>query len=196
MKRKSLLALPFVAMISCNIFAMEIHKGRLISHKESVPKDIKINFDSENSLDYFAASKHFIKLPDDDQRTVGVNVNARLSKTSTVTGVMSNIKGVHGAYIQNLSKENQVYIYMFDMCVMLDDKNLQCATSFDTFEIEPQGYVAFFKKPTLQMMFKNSGSYSTLLSSEVLKLTKDGDNDSINSNTEASSTVEVADSKL
>jgi hypothetical protein len=166
MKIKLLVSMAIAAAVGSNAFALEISKGKLISHKEwstggaiassqpgsktleSVMRRHKSMLKSENSVSYY-----FLE-----------------AETAPATGRVGEPVSVSNnafVYARNDTSETQTYNYNFSICTNKSDHIIECVYAGDVIELLPGGFFSNTAQPVLTVKFDKPGSYSTMADSIV-----------------------------
>lgn len=187
MKGRSILALTIAAMLSSSTFAMEIYKGRLISHKVTTPKNAKLIFNHNKTIPPLFAKNNL----DGDQEHVVAYLMAQMNPAEFKVDELSKITGAQWGSISNFTQAVQQYVYVYEICVQIDKNNMQCADVSDRFELEPRGYATMYDEPILQMTFKHPGTYKTQAYSTIFNIVNDHGGKYISTASEANSEITV-----
>jgi len=165
MKAKIVLGLAVGLLVSINASALEIYKGRLISHKESSTHNIK--FTIENSTKRFGFLNKMVNAKDDSSSTF-ISMGTFMPYTSGSVNSITTVSGALGTFIQNNTSATQTYYYMGQVCAMgSDGKSDQCATMEDQVQLDPSGYASYQDTLSTEMMFTAAGTTQTVASTSV-----------------------------
>lgn len=172
MKGKILLFTAAVtALVGANTFAAEIHKGKLLSHKEWSTGNLKFSFAKANSAD-LAKLVQSQKLAGKSGSYTMATLSFATAQSAAV-GEAVTLTGMNRAEFINATDSTQKYGYISGVCTDVSATESQCAYYYDQFELEPQGSYGTDAQPTLQYTYAQPGSYSKTIFSYVD--TEDGD---------------------
>ncbi len=149
MKRKFLLSLILTAAAT-NIFAMEIHGGKLLSHKEFIPTNMKIEYKKTTfNPTLLAKLKSQADLPNMNQY---VNIYARITSLS---GNLDDAEPIVSAntdnkvFIHNGTSSSQIYNIENTTCILYIDSG-SCSRSVDEILLDPyDGYYNDSMNPSI-----------------------------------------------
>src|SRR4029078_9068343 len=117
MKRNILLlSLALAGAVSTNCFAYEIHKGKLLEHKEWTTGAAKGTFISTPSNKMKPASS----------ATGNFEIYSSASPAKSLSGSSAKILGDTSIYISNYTDHTQEYRYTISVCGMMADNLENC----------------------------------------------------------------------
>lgn len=177
MKNKLVILIAAIfSMASIHCFAVEIHKGKLISHKEWATGKAKGGFISKPD------AKKVIKMSNGRQDAF---IEAWPAKG--VAGSMTSVMGNHRFGVGNDSDETQTYWYYLSTCAMTSDHTGNCVHVFDSISLEPGGYFFYNAVGEVQIAFDKPGSYQTFSTAFIYP-----HNDDMTTKVTSSSTAEIS----
>ncbi|OGT44199.1 MAG: hypothetical protein A3F42_04150 [Gammaproteobacteria bacterium RIFCSPHIGHO2_12_FULL_37_34] len=181
MRKKIILGFA-IASMATSAFALEIYKGRLITHKE---------WTTGNAKGFFKASKMIPELKakglDAEHSYSYIYSYAASIKSSVNTPV--NVSGENYISLYNDTRTKELYHYTFSVCARNSDHTAQCAYYYDEIELEPGGYANSAEQPILQVTFAKPGNYNGWASTS---LSKDQESASVGSHSRSESTIEIS----
>jgi hypothetical protein len=163
MRKKSLIGLALISLVSFNTYALTITKGHLISHKEWSTGDIALNFKNLKP----SSLSHKLALPKTGPNT-SVTVVTWLPPISGAIGATIPISGLNELYVYNSSTSSQTYGYQFGICVNTTTHDSQCTYTDDQFSLDAGGYAKADDSPTISLSFDTPGTYQTSAVASVL----------------------------
>ena|SRR3990167_7322874 len=153
MKKMTLACIMLAAMISSPVFAYEIYKGKITSHKEWTTGSAKGKFKmsrANTSLNRF-----------DENSLSGIAQSFVKSKFATVNQTV-NVEGAQYVSIKNRTDSTQEYYYVYSLCSNYIGKFSECVHYQNNLTLEAGGY--FFDDNTvaeLEMNYPEAGRYAT-----------------------------------
>jgi hypothetical protein len=155
MKMKTLSCIIITSLVSAPLFALEITKGHLISHKEWSTNDAKGNFISSHEKPKDMISQlNATEGPSSDIAT-----SAQLYPIKGAVNKPFTTEGINYADITNNSDKTQRYQLSYETCVETTDKVVNCIFYDDVLELEAGGHLNDTHKPNLTATIKQPGSY-------------------------------------
>jgi hypothetical protein len=154
MKLKSLVILTAL-LLTANAYAMEIHNGHLVSHKEWTTGGAKMMVTAQKS-------QHKAAMLSSKKLTTGAlyaNVFNSLDIAKGTVGNPIDIKSIHGIYLSNQTEQTHQYFYIFGVCAQVEDHRELCGYYNDVVELQPGGYVGVDEQPYLQVAVNKPGEY-------------------------------------
>lgn len=180
MKNKiSLLAVVLAGVVTTNASALEIHKGKIIAHKEWTTGIAKGSF----------KSKALVKKNVEDMGNFYVYTNAQGGKAQA--GIVTTINGQTQVFIQNASNETKQYSYNMSVCSDTTEHTASCVLSFYTIEVEPNGDFSDSSTPELRLIYDKAGKYNTYVNTFV-STNLSSSQGYFQANSSSSSSVEVS----
>lgn len=161
MKGKLLLGLALTSMISASAFAMEIHNGKLLKHKEWTTGNLIGTSAKKFSKAEVLKFKENLKLNGvaiSDHMTMSYSM---ANATTGVAGERADVNGVQFAFLLNDSEGTQVYSVFNSICAATSDKTTECMFYQDEIMLDAQGYAFDLQQPSIQPIFNANGSYNT-----------------------------------
>lgn len=156
MKFTTLVGAVCAAVIFSQAYALQIHKGRLISHKE---------WSTGNAIPAFLpgtlhAKKSLMEAP--------IQVLAETGSESVRIG--DSVSVGNNALIQVLNNSNEIksYVASLEFCAFLQNHITDCMFSEDIVELEPYGDLDLAKKLLLTLKFTKAGVHEIRARSIVI----------------------------
>lgn len=159
MKIKLLISMAIAAAVGSNAFALEITKGKLISHKEWATAGAKAS--------YLPGTKTRQTVLDSKGMKLSGSSNAIFSDTESTTtqvGVPVTVGNDGYVWIYNSTETVQNYRFVVSMCADQNDEIIECVYSEDNVELQPHGYLSDSRKPSVTMKYDTAGSYNIFAS--------------------------------
>lgn len=152
MNIKLLIGLVCTAAIGTNAFALEIIKGKLISHKE---------WASDGAVaSYLPAPKARLSMKNAGLlNKTGLEVIAETKSAATTVGQPVTISNDGWIWVNNLSEEVKQYRYTFSVCANVAENTTECAYTEDVVELQPRGGIYSGSNPALQLTYDKPGVY-------------------------------------
>lgn len=164
MKRKLALGLSLIAMVvSSSGSAMEIYKGKLLSHKETATGKVKtlfkeMKFDLNKEVAKFKAKS--ISLLDGFDR---VYIKDHMYDATGTTGYEIELAGVSHVFVVNKTDQPQVYTIKTYICADKDN----CGYSTDQLSLDPEGFAMSVRKPSMMFTYGEAGQYYSAMATTV-----------------------------
>lgn len=157
MKKKVLFCSTLAVLFISNSFALDIHQGKVLSHKEWSTNNVKAIFKDVNSN---KTSTNFSN--ENPPITIISEITSKIEPTTATTSLPAIISSTQKLFVRNQTTSLQHYSYSFEMCTWTEHHDQsQCAYYDDEFELQPNGYAELNKKPELHIQFTKAGSYMT-----------------------------------
>lgn len=168
MERKIIVSIT-LATLSTSTFALDIHKGKLISHKEWTTDNTPAIYKSypAKAKEMFAHIKQK-NLTSNDKEDVIIYANTGTEALKTAVGSTIPVYANHYIYIRNNSNVKKSFSYMLETCASNSDKTQQCAYFSDVVELEADGYADGYLEPQLEMTFAQPGKFTVSALSMVM----------------------------
>src|ERR1700733_5870207 len=119
MKTKELLLLCSI-FITINCYALEIHNGHLINHKEWTTDGTKMLI--KNGKNQHMAMLNQKKMAN----SIYSNIFNSVDLSKGVVGIPIDVKSSHQVYILNETEQTQQYSYTFGVCAQVENHRVQC----------------------------------------------------------------------
>jgi len=187
MKGKIILCASLVALLSANSFALEIYKGRIVSHKEWTTGDAKVVYKPANKNTLIKFKQQRMQ----SQEGASGYVSTYIDQTQGATSTPIYINGSHYFYIINNTSSTQTYNYTLETCAFDSANTAKCAYYFDAVQLEPNGYLEEVNEPQLQVQFDKAGTYQTFASAYVQNY--DNSSTQINISSNSNSVAAISD---
>lgn len=155
MKIKLIISMAIAAAVGSNAFALEISKGKLISHKEWATAGAKAA--------YLPGTKTRQNIQDIKGMKLSESSNAVYSDTESTTAKVGEPVTVGNdgyVWIYNASEAVKNYRFEYSICADQTANIMECVYSEDVVELQPHGYVSDSRKPTVTMKYDTAGSYN------------------------------------
>lgn len=165
MKIKLLVSMAIAAAVGSNAFAVQITKGKLVSHKEwTTGGAVAAYLPGTKSLDSLLRDKSMMK----QTRIQPYHyVSADTAPVHGLVGEALSISNDAYVYAYNGSNEIQKYSYTFDICTNRSEHINECVYTFDEIELQPGGNFYNASQPVLKVKFDKPGTYQTIASSYI-----------------------------
>lgn len=167
MKGKLLLISAAIAtLVSVNTSAMEIYKGKLLSHKESSASHDKFSF-KQNLKSPLLAFQGFKQKNHSKQNSGTMIIYTVADGGAANIGETTPFSGTSNIMVENTTDSVQEYGYQQTVCVDISEHETHCADMMDRFELESGGYFQSSDLPTVEVTFAEGGNYNETLFAEV-----------------------------
>lgn len=154
MNIKLLVGLVCAAAIGSNAFALQITKGKLISHKEWATDGAVAS--------YLPATKTFEGVKKAGLLTkTALELTAETESVAVTVGAPVTISNDAWIWVMNTSDEVKQYRYTFYICAFVNANTSDCVYAEDLVELQPHGAIYTGAKPALQVAFDKTGVYDT-----------------------------------
>jgi hypothetical protein len=154
MNIKLIIGLICTAAIGTNAFALQITKGKLISHKEWATDGAVAS--------YLPATKTLASVQKAGQLTkTALELSAETESVATTVGAPVTIANDASIWVMNTSDEVKQYRYTFYICAFINANTSDCVYTEDLVELQPHGAIYTGAKPALQVAFDEAGVYDT-----------------------------------
>lgn len=177
MVRKLIASVVLLSLTGASAYAMEISKGKLLSHKEwTTGNVIKSSFLEVNKKQNTLLSSIWSK------NTLGSKVipmdidvlftGARIFAGQMLPGVVGEevtLFGFTRHAIDNRSASMQTYQLYSTLCAQTGMGTGTCATSEDDVSIEPGGYIAIERRPNMTVSYDEPGTYNVAVFSAIYR---------------------------
>lgn len=158
MKIKFLLACVVMATLSTNASALQIHKGKLLSHKEWSTGKAKL------SLAKAIIAKRSLK---DNTDGTWSSLTSEIHPATGLVNQMIAIKNEANIYLQNNSDHEQTYELRFSICAMPAKDSYDCVDTWDTIQLQPGGHFSDPDALVLNIAFDQPGEYTIFSDSSM-----------------------------
>lgn len=156
MKITHIICAAITAAVSANTFAIEIHKGKLISHKEWSTGGAMTAFVAGTKTKQTMMQAH--KQVSDGSSYAYLESEFR--PVSTLTGRVVELKNDAGVYIANNTDQTETYQYFVSICLERFTGMAECVHSRDFVELAPGGAFSLSNLPVLRAKFEQPGNYT------------------------------------
>jgi hypothetical protein len=170
MKGKLLLGFTLISIANSSGYAMEIVKGKLLSHKETttgeakfVVKDIKL--DMNKRLNKLKAKKLFVQ----DNKYDFISIINHAYPAFGVVGDGVIVSGNADIAIDNNTFTTHTYTASTILCSMVSAEMNICGFATDKFQLDPGGHAYSNRMPSLTMTYNTPDIYDTFVSSNVVR---------------------------
>lgn len=170
MKGKIILGLSVIALaVGSSGYAMEITKGKLLSHKEHSTGKIKatmkeMKFDVKKEIANFKAAGSLVQ--DNGDR---IYVKENMYDASGITGQDTDLSGSSHIYIVNNTDTNHTYTINTIICAEQD----ACNYITDVIDLDPAGVAVAVRAPTITFSYDTAGEYQIGLASMISREDED-----------------------
>lgn len=154
-----LFSVLFTSLFSLNCFALVVHHGKVLEHKEWVTGS--------------ATGKLLkpIKLLANQQGSGYIDMVGEILPAKGIAGRNSVIVGQSHVFFMNHGSSDKIYDYYTHLCASIDDHTDHCFYSYDKLSVGPKGVVEDDVSPQLQLVFAKPGNYKTNFAATI----SDGD---------------------
>lgn len=163
MKRKSLLALAVISVVSSNAFSFELTHGKLLEHKEWATKNVKF-FVTDNAIDKSKSSQLLQQAKNSQGGQILISANASVQPAYSMqykAGEVSSISGQTMLNILNLTSQTKVYEVTEELCTVAGSAGHVCVHSTNKLSLEPGGSLLLSQSPRVNYTFDKEGFYKT-----------------------------------
>lgn len=169
MKGKMLLGLAMMSMVTSSAFAMEIYKGKLLSHNETSMGKVKFSF-LEAKVDVkkeLAAMKAKRMLQQNNEGDFIAAKNEAIEAYGVV-GQDVSLSGMSEAHISNETSSSQTYTISTNICSIVGG-SFYCGMETDVVQLDPSGYAMAARMPTMNVNYDEPGNFTTLMLTTVTR---------------------------
>lgn len=149
MKTKFMLSLVAAAVVSSPVMALQVVKGKVISHKEWSTSGVSASY-----LPPIAAKQGL------SHGASYLSIGVRPQQVAV--GEKATVVNDSALYLTNSSGKTHSYYIVNSICVLLDLNNEECVYSKDIVELEAGGMLYSTKRPALTVALQNPGVYPTI----------------------------------
>lgn len=158
MKPKVIVGVIIAAALCSQVYALQITKGKLVSHREQITNGAKGLFAT--------GTKTLQSLkPQGDQAASDVfpaGLIADMTSLTTTIGVPVDVKNQAMIAVTNTTNVSRDYNYNVVTCAKSDiSDNTECVQYFNVITLEPNGSFWDAIAPTLTMTYQTAGVYNT-----------------------------------
>jgi hypothetical protein len=153
-KKLTLTLLLLLSLVSANCFAYEIHKGKLISHKEWTTGK------ATGSFVHVPMPNLLINRKAGDVFELKLN-NYEILPAKGTAGTETLVTGNNYIWFTNASDNTLTYNFELFTCAFTSQRTENCIHIEDTFSVEPGGSFSYSVSPKLAVVFDAPGSYVT-----------------------------------
>ncbi len=153
MNCKKLVCFTVLAVVSTNVGAMQIYKGKIVSQKITT---------TDGSQGAVAPNKKTIVFPTMQQRSfsdklTSVLLDSSVAKMNEPVELSTN----HYTFISNASDVTELYEVVHTVCSQTSEASTHCIFYHKQIELEAGGYFSDDTRPVLTMKFSQPGRYHT-----------------------------------
>ena len=145
---------------------MEIHNGKLLSHKEINPNGIKIQFNESTNKIMPMQLKDMIARQGDDKGDI-VFVADTMNNAIGLEGKDLVLSAAASIYLENHSDHTQIYNITNRVCFGLSHGGTNCVDSVDQIELESGGWTWPMLVPEVTVNYNQGGAYPYYLDTKV-----------------------------
>lgn len=157
MQIKLFISMAIAAAVASNAFALQITKGKLISHKEwTTGGAIAASLPGTKTLASIMRDKNIMR---PGRTHTSYFLQAEAAPVSGHVGERIPVSNDAYIYAYNDTNEIKHYQYNFNICAIKTEKITECVNSGDVVELQPGGSFHNFGQPVLKVKFDKAGTY-------------------------------------
>lgn len=169
MKGKMLVGLAMISMVASSAYAMEIYKGKLISHHESSLGKVKVSFrEAKIDVKKELASLKLKRLMQQDNNGDIIAAKNTAFEANGVVGTDVTLMGGSEVHIFNATDSAQTYTISTNICSAMND-SFYCGMLTDVVQLDPAGYVMAARMPTMNVNYWEAGNFNNVMLTTVTR---------------------------
>lgn len=172
MKHKLVLGLILSSVLSANSFAIEIHGGKLLSHKESTKGNvIKSSFKEISKAEALKIPFNHLQKNDGENWVLANSGVYSISENTIPVNTDVNLSGYSYVNIFNSDSASKTYTITSSLFVMGPCDGQLCplteSTSQDVVTLDPKGNMSVNRNPFMTTSFSKTGSVSYWVNQDI-----------------------------